>query len=131
MGGFLAAQRSAGRSLGDQSLEFVGHFGVSRNTAARPSAGRLTAPRDVPGGGGDVEKVSQQEMAVLGGNALRMKLNAVHRQCAVRQSHDETVTGFCRNRKLVRQACPLDHEGMVARCLERAVDAAEYAAALV
>src|SRR5436305_1430129 len=96
----------------------------------RDERARLPAPRGVPDGG-DVEKVQQHEMAVLGGNALRMKLNTVHRQRAMRQSHDETITGFRRDRKLGRQACPLDHERMVARCLERRDEAAEYAAALV
>src|SRR4029079_3238804 len=69
------------------------------------------------------------EMAVLGGNALRMEFHAVHRQMRVGESHDQPVIGFGDHVQLGGPAGAIDHERMVARRLERTTNAAEHAAA--
>src|SRR5262245_23458476 len=86
--------------------------------------------RSVPGCG-HVEKVPQDEMAMLRGDALGVKLNAVHRKRAMRKPHDQAIIGLGRYRKLVRQARSFDHERMVARSPERRIDAAKDAVATV
>ena len=70
-------------------------------------------------------------MAVLGGDAFGMELHAVHRQAVMHQSHDQTVVGFGIDLRSARHAVALDHQRMIARRLERAVDAAEHAGAAV
>src|SRR5262249_43409414 len=70
-------------------------------------------------------------MPVLGGDALRMKLNTVHRKRTMCQPHDETIIGLCCDSELVRQPRSVNHERMVAGRPERRIDAAEYARALV
>ena len=50
-------------------------------------------------------------MAVVRGNALRMELHAVHRQFGVLETHDQAIAGLRRNRKLDRQAFPVDNQG--------------------
>src|SRR6266487_1613659 len=90
----------------------------------------MPARRSVPGRG-DLQKVLQDEMAVLGGNALGMKLDAMHCKRAMRQPHDQTVIGLRCHNEFVRQARPIHHERMVACGLERRIDAAEYAGALM
>src|SRR5579883_1095806 len=80
---------------------------------------------------GDVEEVPQDEVAVLGGDALGGELNAVCRQPLVRKSHDQAIVGFGCHRQRRRQALTLDHERMVACGLERRVKAMEKAAAVV
>src|SRR5262245_66234697 len=70
-------------------------------------------------------------MAMLGGDALRMKLNAVHRKRAMREPHDQAIIGLGRYREHVRQARSFDHQRMIARGPERRIDTAEDAVALV
>src|SRR6185437_1772942 len=48
----------------------------------------------------EIEEIAQQQMAVLGGDALRMELHAVHRQAHVREPHHHAVTGLRGDRKL-------------------------------
>src|SRR5262249_14796530 len=93
-------------------------------------ARRATAGRRVPGGG-KIEKILQDEMAVLGGDALGMKLHAVHRQGAMLQRHHQAVPGLGGDRKIVRHRSAIDHERMIARRLEGAVDATEHALTFV
>src|SRR5262249_61150566 len=102
----------------------------SQPPARRPAGLRPPAGRGVPRRG-DVEKVAQDQVPVLGGDALGMELNAVDGEAAVREPHDEAAVGLGGHAELVRQACALDHQRMVARGLERPVDAAKDAVALV
>ena len=53
---------------------------------------------------GNVEKVFQHQMAVLGRDAFGMKLHAVHRQFRVRESHDHAVIGIRGHGEVARQA---------------------------
>ena len=76
-GRLLARQRGAGRDLGDERLEIVGSWRAPQCRRVRRRA--APAGLGVPGGG-DVEKILQDQMAVLGGDALGMELHAVHRQ---------------------------------------------------
>src|SRR5262245_12764859 len=80
---------------------------------------------------GQIEKILQNQMPVLGGDAFGMELNAVHRQGAMREPHHQTVMRFGRDGEFVGQAVALDHERVVARGLERAVDAAKDTASFV
>src|SRR5262249_53554446 len=86
------------------------------------------APGLVPGRG-TVEEILQDQVPVLRGDALGMKLDAMHRQVFVREPHDEAVIGLRRHGELLRQGCAVEHQGMIARRLERPVDAAKHAAA--
>src|SRR3984885_8447644 len=80
---------------------------------------------------GDVEKVLQHQVAMVRGNAFRMKLHAVHRQLGVCQAHDDAGIGIRCHGEVARQAFALDHERVIARRLERRVDAAKNAAAVM
>src|SRR4029077_1970868 len=44
--------------------------------------------------GGDVQKILEHQMAVLGGNAFRVKLNTVYRQVRMHQSHHQLIVRF-------------------------------------
>src|SRR5215212_1591352 len=88
-----------------------------------------TAMRGVPLRG-QLEKVLQQQMAVLRRDAFRMELHAVHGKRLVREAHDQAVAGFGSDAERVRHGVTVDHQRVVARCLERTVDATEYAGAL-
>src|SRR5947209_17050447 len=55
----------------------------------------------------------------------------MYRMRRMRQAHDEPVVGFRRDLEWLRQVLALNNERMVARRKERAVDAAEYRAALM
>ena len=50
---------------------------------------------------GEVEKILQDQVAVLRRDAFGMELHAVHRQRCVRQSHHQPVVGFRRHRKRI------------------------------
>src|SRR5262245_15054777 len=98
------------------------------------AAARL-APRPPVGvgvpGHGQIEEILQNDMAVLGRDAFRMELHAMHREGLVCEAHDQLVIGLGDSCQLVRHGATIDHQRMVARGLEWAVDAAEYATALV
>src|SRR6516164_1098610 len=96
----------------------------ARRTALAPPGRRIPGCRDV-------EKILQHQVAMLGGDAFRVKLHAVHGQARVREPHDDAAVGVGSHGELARQACALDHERMVARRLERRIDAAKDAAAVV
>src|SRR5439155_21418642 len=99
--------------------------------AARPSVrGRPPAGANVPGRG-ELEEILQDQMPVLGGDALGMELHAVDRELAMRNAHDEAFIGLRAERKLVRQAVAIDYQRMIARRLERRIDAAEHPGAAV
>src|SRR5450830_849584 len=87
---------------------------------------RAPAALRVPGGG-ESEKILQHQMAVFGGDALGMELHAVHRQAGMRKPHHQTIVGFGVDGKRAGQAGAIDHQRMIARRLERSVDAAEHA----
>src|SRR4029079_10422336 len=106
------------------SLTTVSSMGS--NPASRRTTFDATAARGIPPRG-QIEEILQQQMAVLGGDALGMKLHAVHGPRLVRKPHDQAVIGFGGDAERVRKAIALDHQRMVARRLERAVDAAEHA----
>src|SRR4029079_6936255 len=106
------------------SLTAVSSMGS--NPASRRTTFDATAARGIPPRG-QIEEILQQQMAVLGGDALGMKLHAVHGPRLVRKPHDQAVIGFGGDAERVRKAIALDHQRMVARRLERAVDAAEHA----
>src|SRR4051812_18577725 len=91
---------------------------------------RRPAVRLVPGCR-NVEEVLQDQMTVLGRDALGMELNTVDRKPAVRQSHHQVVVGLGGNREIIRKIVAIDHKGMIARRAERPVDAAKYAGAFV
>src|ERR1700690_612299 len=97
---------------------------------ARRNSARFPPALLVPGGG-EIEKILQYQMAVLGGDTLGMELHAVHRQGGMRQAHHQTVVGFGVDGELARHAGAFDHERMIARGVERPVDAAENAGAAV
>src|SRR6185436_7069812 len=74
--------------------------------------------------GGKVEKILQDRVAVLRRDALRVKLHPMHRQRLVRGAHHQTVAGLGGDGEFVRQRPAIDHKRMIARRLERPVDAA-------
>src|SRR5262245_40814023 len=96
----------------------------------RPAAARVLPGRDIPGAG-DREEVPQDQMAVLGGDAFRMELNAVDGKCPMGEPHDQPVTRFGVDCELWRQPCAFDHQGMVARGFERTIDSTKDAITLV
>ncbi len=88
-GCFRAREARAGRDLGDERFEIVGHgrepsTGRVGGRLARRRYARLPAALLVPGGG-EIEEILQHQMAVLGGDALGMELHAVHGQARMRQ----------------------------------------------
>src|SRR5262249_17799378 len=103
---------------------------ASLGRAAAHLAPRTPVAVGVPGSG-QVEEILQNDVAMLGRDAFRMELHAVHRQGLVREPHDQSVIGFGHGRQLVRHGGAIDDQRMIARGLERAVDAAEHAAALM
>ena len=70
-------------------------------------------------------------MAVLGRDALVVKLHAMHRQPGMREPHDQPVVGLRHHREIVRQARALDHQLMIPGRLEGSIDAHEHTGALV
>ncbi len=94
---FIARQRGAGGNLGDEPLEVVralppvphilvlllapALWGHARRSTARASSRKFFSI------GG----------AVLGGDAFRVELHAVHRPRFVREPHDEPVVGLPRH----------------------------------
>ena len=94
-GCLLAREARPGRDLGDERLEIVGH-GVSSPARASVSRAAGWRPRCGIPRGGDVEKILQHQMAVLGGDAFGVELHAVHRQLLVHQPHDQPVVGLAR-----------------------------------
>src|SRR5271165_407323 len=82
-------------------------------------------------GGGEVEEVAQDGAAVFARDALRVKLDAVNRPLAMLDRHDEALVALGRHLKRVRRGRALDHQRMVARGLEGAIDAAKDAAGVM
>jgi hypothetical protein len=73
---------------------------------------------------GEIEEIPQDRRAMLGGDALRMKLDAVDRQLPMRERHDQAVIGLRLDIEDGRAAVAVDDERMIARRLQRPVDAA-------
>src|SRR5579859_1618669 len=63
---------------------------------------------------GEAEEIAQQSMAVLGGDAFRMELNANDRQFLMRQPHDQPVLGPGGDLERGGQAFTLDDQRMIA-----------------
>src|SRR5471032_2489504 len=80
---------------------------------------------------GEIEKILQNGLAVLGSDAFGMELDAVHRMLLVRHRHHEAIAGLGGDFELCGHGIALDDERMIAGRLERGVDAAEHAFALV
>src|ERR1700722_8165964 len=80
---------------------------------------------------GDLEEIPQQQMAMLGSDAFRMKLYPVNGKPLVSKSHDQSVVGIGGRSELRRQALALNHERMITRGFERRIDAAKNPAAVV
>src|ERR1035437_6679173 len=95
---------------------------------ARRRCARFPSMLLIPGGG-EIEKILQHQMAVLGGDALGMELHAVHRQARMRETHHQAIVGFGIDGQLARHAGAFHHQRMIARGVERPVDAAEHAGA--
>src|SRR5207342_301453 len=70
-------------------------------------------------------------MTVFGGNALGMKLDAMHRQSLMHQPHHQMIGGFCIDGKHVWHAGTFDYQRVIARRLQRAVDTAKHASAFM
>src|SRR5580700_5252486 len=88
----------------------------------------LMDPRRAIEGAREIQKIAQYERAMFGENALRVKLHAIGRQRAMRDAHDHAVIRLRGDFEIDRRARALNDEGMVARRLERSVDAAKHAA---
>jgi len=78
-------------------------------------------------GRGQIEKIAQNVVAVLGDNAFGMELHAMHRQMPVRQAHHEPVFGRGGDFELGRHSALRDDQRMIARRLQRCLDAGENA----
>src|ERR1700744_535475 len=76
------------------------------------------------------QEIPDHQVTVLGGDAFGVKLHAVHGMGGVREAHDQPVIGFRGDFERLPGPGGLDHQRMVARRQERAVDAAEDRAAL-
>src|SRR3954462_15256693 len=87
------------------------------------------ASRGIPRGG-KLKKILQNEMAVLRGDTLGMKLHAMRRIGLVHRAHHEPV-GLGDHVKRIRDRGAVDHERVIARGFERTVDAPKYAPALM
>src|SRR5262245_29154605 len=83
-------------------------------------ARRRPAVRFVPGCR-DIEEVLQDQVTVLGCDALGMELDAVGRKPSVREAHHQTVVGLSGNREVIGKIVAIDHERMIARRAERPV----------
>src|SRR5947209_17311685 len=60
-----------------------------------------------------------------------MKLHSVHGKAAMSKPHDQSIMGLGSDFEVIRQCGALDHEGMIARCFESSIDAAEDAIAVM
>src|SRR5476651_685456 len=81
--------------------------------------------------GGEVEKILQIGLAMLGSDAFGMELHAVHRVLLVRHRHHEAVVGLGGDFEIGGHGIALDDEGVIAGRLERRVDAAQHGFAVV
>ena len=119
----VARKPLAGGDLGDGGLQ-VSHVCPLYATDMR------RAVFCVPGGG-DVEEILEDQVAVLGGDRLRMELHAVDRIVLVHGAHDDAVLGGGGHLQNVRHGLRRDGQRVIAGRLEGVVDAAEDAAAVV
>lgn len=80
---------------------------------------------------GNVEKVLQEQMTMLGSNAFRVKLHAVYGEVLVGEPHDQAAIGIRRRGEVLREARPLNHKRMIACGLEGRIDAAKNTGAVM
>src|SRR5262245_14165075 len=90
-----------------------------------PPRRREPAGRGIPLRG-YVEKILQDQVAMLGGDALGMELDTVNRVAAMMHPHDQMIRRFRRYLNILREVFAIDDERVVARRPERTVDAAEH-----
>src|SRR5215510_9053483 len=76
-----------------KSSAMLGVSGSRVDFGSFASGRRTTVTFGVPGSG-NVQKILQHQMPVLGSNAFRMKLHAVHRKRRVHEPHDKLVVSF-------------------------------------
>src|SRR5579885_1843499 len=79
----------------------------------------------------EVEEVLQNDLAMLGGDALRMKLHAVHGMRFMRKRNHNAVGGLRRDLEIFWHRLALHHKRMITRCFESIVDAVEHAFAVM
>src|SRR5262249_54448007 len=75
---------------------------------------------------GYVEKILQDQVAMLGGDALGMELHGVNCVAPVVHPHDQVISRFRRYLNILREVLAFDDERVVARRPEWAIDAAEH-----
>ena len=68
---------------------------------------------------------------MLARDAFGMKLHAVNGPVAMRNRHYQAVVGLSRDLEILGRGRPVDHEGMIARGVKRAVHPAKQAARIV
>ena len=131
IGGLLAAERRARRDFADQRLEFTVPYRPYRST---PAMLRRMPRRCAPAVATFHSAAMSRKFFSIRWPCSEAMLSGWNctpctgkRRCA--QAHDEAVAGLGRHRKVARHARAVDHERMIARRLERRVDAAEYALA--
>jgi len=90
----------------------------------------LASVRRIPRSG-KLQEVLQHQVAMLGGDALGVKLHAMNGQGPVRKPHHQPVACLGGHRKLGGHGMSLHYERMIPRGLERPVDAAEDTLALM
>src|SRR5688500_11862361 len=98
---------------------------ISAMASGRPSAGAGVE------GARDLQKILEDAVAVLGGNAFRMELHAVNRVGAMPHAHDDPVVRMGGLDEIGRHALGRDRQRVIARGPERPVDAVEHAVALM
>src|SRR5579883_2979637 len=80
---------------------------------------------------GETEEIPQDHAAVLGKDALGMKLHAVHGRRSMRDAHDEPVFALGGDFEFGRRGFAIDDQRVITRREERAVDAAKDAAPIM
>lgn len=79
----------------------------------------------------DIEEILQEGMAIFRGDALGMKLDAMHGAALVHHTHDRAVIRCSGDFECSRHRLSLDDEGMVTRCFEIIIEAPEDASSRV
>ena len=67
---------------------------------------------------------------MLGSDAFGMELHAMHRQRAMREPHDQPSSVSAVTLRSAGKVCAIDDQRMIARRVERPIDAAKHAFAL-
>src|SRR5690348_7710041 len=100
----------------------------------KPVVSTVMAPGSCGDGSvlGELDEIREQRVAAFGGDALGMKLHAVHRPLAMHHAHDDAILGLGVDAKRGGQALAIHDKRVVARRLERTtIEPVEHAAAVV